>query len=123
MSFVKGWAHYCEHMMAEVGFRRGDVTIKLKMTIEGDGIAVDFTGSSPQVKAGINSVLTFTKSATYGAIRMVIDPDIPNSAGCYRPIEIIAPEGSVVNPRLPGAVGARGVLGFKTEVLQLCTAP
>ena len=91
----------------------GPVTVQVAVTVQGDEIKVDFAGSSPQVKAGINSVLTFTKSATYGAIRMVIDPNIPNSAGCYRPIEVIAPEGSVVNPKLPGAVAARGITGYR----------
>ncbi len=91
----------------------GTVIVRVAVTVAGDGVIVDFEGSSPQAKAGINSVLTFTKSATFGAIRMVIDPTIPNSAGCYLPIEVRAPLGSVVNPRLPGAVGARGVTGYR----------
>ena len=95
------------------GIESGTVVVRVAVTVAGDGVIVDFEGSSPQAKAGINSVLTFTKSATFGAIRMVIDPTIPNSAGCYRPIEVRAPLGSVVNPRLPGAVGARGVTGYR----------
>ena len=95
------------------GIESGTVIVRVAVTVAGDGVIVDFAGSSPQAKAGINSVLTFTKSATFGAIRMVIDPTIPNSAGCYRPIEVRAPLGSVVNPRLPGAVGARGVTGYR----------
>ena len=95
------------------GIESGTVIVRVAVTVAGDGVIVDFEGSSPQAKAGINSVLTFTKSATFGAIRMVIDPTIPNSAGCYRPIEVRAPLGSVVNPRLPGAVGARGVTGYR----------
>ena len=95
------------------GIASGAVIVRVAVTVAGGGVIVDFEGSSPQAKAGINSVLTFTKSATFGAIRMVIDPTIPNSAGCYRPIEVRAPLGSVVNPRLPGAVGARGVTGYR----------
>ena len=91
----------------------GPVTVQVAVTVDGDKLVVDFEGSSPQVKAGINSVLTFTRSATFGAVRMVIDPTVPNSAGCYRPIEVRAREGSVVNPRLPGAVGARGITGYR----------
>ena len=55
------------------------------MVIEGDGIAVDFTGSSPQVKAGINSPFPFTESSVWGGIRQIMDPEIPNSSGSHIP--------------------------------------
>ena len=107
-----GTYHFEDHIDGD-GIESGTVVVRVAVTVAGDSVTVDFEGSSPQAKAGINSVLTFTKSATFGAIRMVIDPTIPNSAGCYRPIEVRAPLGSVVNPRLPGAVGARGVTGYR----------
>jgi len=91
----------------------GPVTIQVRLEIAGDRIRVDFVGSSPQVQAGINSPLPFTKSATYGAIRLLMDPDIPNSTGYFRVIDVVAPEASVVNPVLPGACGARGITGFR----------
>ena len=107
-----GTYRFLDHIDGD-GIESGTVIVRVAVTVAGDGVIVDFEGSSPQAKAGINSVLTFTKSATFGAIRMIIDPTIPNSAGCYRPIEVRAPLGSVVNPRLPGAVGARGVTGYR----------
>jgi len=107
-----GTYRFSDHIDGD-GIESGTVVIRVAVTIASDSVTVDFEGSSPQAKAGINSVLTFTKSATFGAIRMVIDPTIPNSAGCYSPIEVRAPLGSVVNPRLPGAVGARGVTGYR----------
>ena len=91
----------------------GDVTIKLKMVIDGDGISVDFTGSSPQVKAGINSPFPFTQSSVWGGLRQIMDPDIPNSSGSHHPIVVTAPEGTIVNPVLPGACGARGIVGYR----------
>ena len=91
----------------------GPVTIQVELEVHGDRITVDFSGSSPQVKAGINSPLPFTKSATFGAIRQIMDPAIPNCDGYTRLIEVRAPEASVVNPRLPAACGARGITGFR----------
>jgi N-methylhydantoinase B len=91
----------------------GPVVINVSMTISGEKVTVDLAGSSPQVKAGINSPLPFTKAAVYGAIRLVMDPGIPNSAGYTRLIEVRAPEASVVHPRLPAPCGARGITGFR----------
>ncbi|HLZ09582.1 MAG TPA: hydantoinase B/oxoprolinase family protein, partial [Chloroflexota bacterium] len=91
----------------------GPVRFQVDVTISDDRVVVDFAGSSPQVRAGINSPLPFSKSAVYGSLRLIMDPSIPNSAGYFRAIEIRAPEGSVVNPRLPAACGARGITGFR----------
>ena len=91
----------------------GPVVIHVKLTIAGDRVIADLEGSSPQVKAGINSPLTFTKSAVYGAVRLVMDPDIPNAEGYQRLIEVRAPKASVVAGELPAACGARGITGFR----------
>ena len=91
----------------------GPVVIHVTITIDGDSIRVDLAGSSPQVKAGINSPIAFTKSAVYGAIRLILDPAIPDSAGYFRPIEVVAPPGTVGHPVLPAACGARGITGFR----------
>ncbi len=91
----------------------GPVVIHASLTISGEHVTVDLAGSSSQVKAGINSPLPFTKAAVYGAIRLVMDPAIPNSAGYTRLIDVKAPEASVVHPRLPAPCGARGITGFR----------
>ena len=91
----------------------GPVDIHAALTVDGDHVIVDLEGCSPQVKAGINSPLPFTKAAVYGAIRLIMDPNIPNSAGYTRLIEVKAPEASVVNARLPAACGARGITGYR----------
>lgn len=74
---------------------------------------VDWTGTSPEVRAGINAPVPFTKAAVYAAIRSVLSQDIPNAQGFTRPIRIVAPEGTIVNPRSPAACGARGITGFR----------
>jgi N-methylhydantoinase B len=91
----------------------GPVKIVVALTVDGSTITADFRGSSPQVKAGINSPIAFTRSAVYGAVRLILDPNLPNSAGYMRAIQIEAPPGTVVNPVLPGACGARGITGFR----------
>jgi N-methylhydantoinase B len=95
------------------GSEAGTVTIKVRVTIAGDRVLADFEGSSPQVRAGINSPLPFSISAAAGALRLILDPAIPNSAGYFRVIEVTAPEATVVNPVEPGACGARGITGFR----------
>jgi len=80
------------------------VPIRVKINVSGDRLTVDFTGSADQVKGPVNAVYAVTASAVYYAVRAITDPEIPPNAGCYRPIEIIAPEGSVVNASPPAPV-------------------
>jgi N-methylhydantoinase B len=72
----------------------------------GDSIMVDFTGSSPRVPGPMNAPLTVTASGVFGAIKMIADPKnlIPPNSGCWRPIQIEAPLGSVVNAQEPAPV-------------------
>ena len=95
------------------GVDAGEIPIKVKMIVEGDSLTVDFTGTSPQVKGGINSPYAFTISCCGYAVRSIMQADIPNTSGMFRPIRIIAPEGTVVNPVMPAASGMRGVVGFR----------
>ncbi|WP_277555027.1 hydantoinase B/oxoprolinase family protein [Halobaculum limi] len=81
-----------------------DLAIDVTLTVDGDEVTVDFTGTAAQTDGPINAVLAVTASATYYAVRCVTDPDIPPNHGCYRPIDIVAPEGTIVNPEPPAAV-------------------
>ena len=83
-----------------------DVPVRIRATVEirNDRIVIDFAGSSPQVAGPLNAVSAVTASASYYAIRALTDPEIPPNAGCYRPIEVLAPEGSVVCARPPAPV-------------------
>jgi N-methylhydantoinase B len=84
----------------------GDEPIKIaaRVTVEGDSIHVDFTGSSPQVRGGMNAPLAVTVSATCYAIKCLTDPENPPNSGSYRPIRVEAPFGTVVNPMPPAPV-------------------
>jgi N-methylhydantoinase B len=89
------------------------IAIKVKMIVEDDSITIDFTGTSPQVRGGINCPLPFTTSCCGYALRSVMRTDIPNTSGLFRPIRVIAPEGSILNPVMPAASSMRGVVGFR----------
>ena len=65
------------------------------------------------MRGAINCVYPFTLSTALACVRSIVDLAIPNNAGYFRPIEVIAPEGSVVNPRMPAAVAARGITGIR----------
>ena len=83
------------------------------VTIGTDEMTIDLTGSAPQVRGAINCVYPFTLSTALACVRSIVDLSIPNNAGYFRPIKVIAPEGSVVNPRPPAAVAARGITGIR----------
>jgi len=87
----------------------GDLELVLAATIRGDEVTLDFGGSAAQHDGNLNCPLAVTRSACYFAIRVLTDPDIPPSAGAYRPVEIRAPEGSILNARPPAAVAAGNV--------------
>ncbi len=95
------------------GVDAGEIPIKVTMRVAGDSLVVDFTGTSPQVKGAINSPISFTISCCGYAVRSSMVADIPNTYGLFRPIEVIAPEGSIVNPVMPAASSMRGVVGFR----------
>jgi N-methylhydantoinase B len=89
--------------------REGDLKVVLSATVEGDRLTLDFTGTAPQHDGNLNCPLAVTRSACYFAIRVLTDPDIPPSAGAYRPLEVIAPEGCLLNARPPAAVAGGNV--------------
>jgi N-methylhydantoinase B len=89
--------------------REGDLEVVLKATVAGDRLTLDFTGTAPQHEGNLNCPLAVTRSACYFAIRVLTDPDIPPSAGAYRPVEVIAPEGCLLNARSPAAVAGGNV--------------
>jgi N-methylhydantoinase B len=86
------------------GRRAEDLPVVAAVVVDGDAVRVDFDGTAPQTEGPINAVFAVTASATYYAVRAVTDPDIPPNAGCYRPVDIDAPAGTLVNPEPPAAV-------------------
>jgi N-methylhydantoinase B len=89
----------------------GDLVLHLKATVAGERLVLDFSGSAAQHEGNLNCPLAVTRSACLFAARVLTDPDIPPSAGAYRPIEIVVPEGSILNAGPipgPGGAGADG---------------
>ncbi len=85
------------------------VRFKLKMSVAGSNIHFDFTGTAAQVKTAINNVPASTISAVYYAVRVLTGDDAPNNDGCYRPVSVHLPAGSIVNPDFPAPINARAV--------------
>ncbi|MCI0521712.1 MAG: hydantoinase B/oxoprolinase family protein [Chloroflexi bacterium] len=83
--------------------------INVLVTIQGDRAIVDFTGSAAQRGGSVNAVYAITLSAVYYVFRCLLGLDVPNNAGCLAPIEVIAPEGTVVNARPPAPVAGGNV--------------
>ncbi|WP_435101995.1 hydantoinase B/oxoprolinase family protein [Halarchaeum sp. P4] len=81
-----------------------DVPIEVAVTVDGETVTVDFAGTADQVEGNVNAPLAVAKSAVYFVLRCVTDPEIPPNQGCYDPITIEAPRGSVLNPEPPAAV-------------------
>lgn len=86
-----------------------DVRLRVEATIAGEGLRLDFSGTDPEVDGNLNCPLSVTKSAAFFAVRVLTDPDAPPSAGAHRPIEVIAPAGSLLNAGFPAAVAAGNV--------------
>jgi N-methylhydantoinase B len=86
-----------------------NIPICTTITISGNQAKVDFSGSAPQQKGSINAVLAITLSAVYYVFRCLVGLDVPNNAGCLVPIQVFAPEGSVVNAMRPAAVAGGNV--------------
>src|SRR3989442_1477787 len=83
------------------------VKIAVTVRVRGSSMTFDFTGTDSQVKGPFNSVPASTMSAVYYAVRAISDASIPNNAGCFRAVDAVLPEGTVVNPKPPAPVSCR----------------
>jgi N-methylhydantoinase B len=93
----------------DAGGEPRDVVLRLEARVRGEGLLLDFSGTEAQIDGNLNCPLSVTKSAAFFAVRVLTDPDAPPCAGAYRPIEVIAPEGCLLNARFPAAVAAGNV--------------
>src|SRR5918994_1319621 len=101
--------HGAEDFMEGDGIVDEDIPIKATVEITGDAITIDFEGTAEQVRGNVNCPLPVTRSACYFALRVLLPKDIRANAGTYAPLEIKAPEGSLVNAKSPSAVVAGNV--------------
>jgi N-methylhydantoinase B len=93
----------------DAGGEPRDALLEVEATIAGDRLTLDFSGSAAQVEGNLNCPLSVTKSAAFFAVRALTDPDAPPCAGAYRPIEVVAPAGCLLNALPPAAVAAGNV--------------
>ena len=103
-----------EDFLDDDGTGSGPVRIAVTLTFQKGvpgkpSVIVDFTGSSPQVDGSINAVEAITYSACFYVFRCLLEEDVPATAGLMRPVRVIAPLGTVVNARPPGAVAGGNV--------------
>ena len=92
------------------GFTEDLVKIKATIDVGRDKIRVDFTGTDKQVKGPMNARISAARACVYYALKCVIDPDLPTNHGAYRPIEVVAEEGSLVQATFPAAVCNANIL-------------
>jgi N-methylhydantoinase B len=102
-----------EDFVDGLGDRPTPIRFKVALTVSGDGIDIDWNGTSAQVEAAINGPMPTTRAMSYLAVRCAIGGSIPNCEGYMRAITVRAPEGSVANPRNDAACGARGIICFR----------
>jgi N-methylhydantoinase B len=98
-----------EDVLDSDGAGTSPIRIAATIRVRGDELEVDFGGSDRQVRGNVNAVLAVTVSCVAFVVRAVTGPDAPPTAGCMRPVRVVAPEGSIVNALPPAAVSAGNV--------------
>lgn len=93
------------------------ITIKLALTIAGDSISADYTGTDAQVDRAINCALCYTYAMTMYGVKVCTSPNLPNNEGAWRPISVVAPDGCIVNPVFPASGGSRMLIGHYLPML------
>lgn len=99
------WTDYLD----DDGVERGRVPVHVRVTIRDGTLACDFTGSAPQRSGGVNATEAVTRSACYFVLGCLLEEDAPLNAGCFEPVRVIAPSGTVVNATHPAAIAGGNV--------------
>jgi N-methylhydantoinase B/oxoprolinase/acetone carboxylase alpha subunit len=109
-SLPRGRATFVDHLDDD-GLNPDAAPTRIKVSVEvtNDEITFDFTGSGNSVAAAINNVAASTTAIVYYAVRALTGDSVPSNDGCYRPVRITLPKGSIVNAGYPAPVGSRGV--------------
>lgn len=99
------------------GLLETPITIKLALTVAGDEIIMDYTGTDAQVDRAINCALCYTYAMSMYGVKVCTSPNLPNNEGAWRPIKLKAPEGCIVNPQFPASGGSRMLIGHYLPML------
>jgi N-methylhydantoinase B len=103
-----------EDFLDDYGPGTDPLRVAVTVTVAGDGVAIDYAGSSPQTPSGMNSYINYTRSYSYAAVKCLTDPLGPMNEGALRPVTVTAPEGSFLNPRPPAGGGPRAIICYRT---------
>lgn len=101
--------YYAEDWLDEDGINDQPVKLAVRALVRGRDLEFDFSACAGQLGTGKNVPYTHTMATVYYCVKAMIDPGLPINQGMYRPIKVLAPEGSIVNPRAPAGVGSRGL--------------
>jgi N-methylhydantoinase B len=99
---IPGGKYTFEDVIENDGIEDQPYTIRVSVHVQDDEVVIDYTGTSAQARGPINATLGVTWSASFNAMLHATDPSIPKNSGCFRPIKIVAPPGTVVNVDYPG---------------------
>lgn len=105
--------YVAEDYLDGLGENSTPIKFKAKVTVRGDELEIDWTGTSGQVRGAINCPVATTNSVAFASVRAAIGIDVPNCDGFSRPIKVLAEKGSIVNPNAPAACAARGVIAYR----------
>lgn len=93
-----------EDLLEGDGLSEEPLRIAAAVTLDPSGITVDFTGTAPQTRGSVNCTRAVTLACTYYALKAALDPELPSTGGAFRPVEVITPPGTIVNPAFPAPV-------------------
>ena len=99
------------------GLMETPITLKMALTVKGDEILIDFSGTDRQVDRAINCALCYTNAMAMYGVKACTTPNLPNNEGAWRPITLEAPEGCIVNPQFPAPGGSRMLVGHYVPML------
>lgn len=113
---ISGWpdgtASFVDYLDSD-GIDERNVRIAVDVTISGDEVITDFSGSDPMVRGALNSTKSFVEANVYQAVISAVREQIPTTSGAFRPIRVITKPGTVTHVVMPGASSMRGVTGFR----------
>ncbi len=112
--------YVAQDVLDDDGAGNTDLPILLAITVPGDRtVRFDFTGTAPQTRGSLNATEAITRSACCYIVRCLAERDIPTNEGCFMPVQVIAPEGTLVNATFPAAVAA-GNVETSQRIVDVC---
>ena len=106
---IPNGVYRAEDFLDDDGYSDDPLPLRVAITVRGERARVDFAGTAPACRGGMNAVMAITQSAVFYVFRCLLGEDVPACAGLLEPIAVSAPEGSIVNARPPVAVAAANV--------------